>query len=95
MSFSPPLKIARLPVRDDDVLVYGTGVLYKGSLDEKQRCGPGVLTFPDGSVYEGLFLNNKRNGDGESLHAGRMLRCESLIPAVIDDLVYLTQPCRF
>ena len=34
-----------------------------------QRHGPGIIVWPDGSVYEGYLLNDRINGYGRLIHA--------------------------
>jgi hypothetical protein len=33
------------------------------------RCGKGIQVWPDGSLYEGWWLDNKTNGKGRIIHA--------------------------
>lgn len=46
---------------------------YEGQWNEKtqERDGMGVLIWPDGSIYEGFWKQNKANGKGRLIHADR------------------------
>ena len=46
---------------------------YEGEWNKKtnERDGMGVLIWPDGSIYEGFWSNNKANGKGRLIHADR------------------------
>ena len=46
-------------------LRFDDGATYVGTLDEKGKLsGHGVYTFPDGTIYDGLWSNGQRNGAG-------------------------------
>ena len=45
------------------------GVIYIGEWDsEGRRCGKGKQLWPDGTVYEGYWLNDHGNGEGRLIH---------------------------
>lgn len=47
------------------------GARYKGQWNSvlNQREGRGVQIWPDGSIYEGYWKNDKANGRGRLIHA--------------------------
>lgn len=46
------------------------GEKYEGELDEQgNKSGKGTLVWPDGSIYEGYFLDDKASGRGRLIHA--------------------------
>ena len=47
------------------------GAFYKGQWNKlsKQREGQGIQIWPDGSIYEGHWMNDKANGSGRLIHA--------------------------
>ncbi len=46
---------------------YQSGASYKGAVQSNKRSGKGVFTWPNGSVYDGEFVENMRHGKGESV----------------------------
>ena len=59
----------------DETLVRGRveskdGSIFEGELDHKGRkTGRGVFILPDGSKYDGFFLNDSMSGEGEMLYS--------------------------
>lgn len=51
---------------NDDTAIY-SGQMLKGSNNVKH--GFGIMRWPDGTVYEGLWENNLYNGRGKLYHA--------------------------
>ena len=54
-----PFKILSDSVKYNGQWMVGTNI----------RAGTGVLTWPDGSTYEGWLKDNKANGKGRLIHA--------------------------
>ena len=53
------------PNNSQQTLHFEDGAMYVGSIDESGKfVGHGVYTFPDGTIYDGLWLNGLRNGAG-------------------------------
>ena len=48
-----------------------SGAFYKGQWNKvsNQREGQGIQIWPDGSIYEGNWKNDKANGSGRLIHA--------------------------
>jgi len=55
------------------VVTLENGAKYEGQWDEKtgMRDGIGVQIWPDGSVYEGYWKNDKAHGVGRLIHADK------------------------
>ena len=45
--------------------VFANGSKYKGYWVHNQKHGKGILTYKDGSYYEGSFYKDKRQGYGK------------------------------
>lgn len=54
-----------------DIVVLENGARYRGqwNINSNQREGFGVQIWPDGSIYEGQWKDNKANGNGRLIHA--------------------------
>jgi hypothetical protein len=39
-------------------------ILFQGSFEENKRSGFGSYTYANGDVYEGLWKNDLKNGEG-------------------------------
>ena len=51
-------------------LYYTDGTTYTGKVNpDKQKHGPGRITYSDGSFYEGAFLNDEYEGNGKLMQA--------------------------
>jgi len=59
-------EVEKRPKVDDD----DEGTTYDGEwkIGTEIRQGMGIQTWPDGSVYEGNFYDNKRNGNGRIIY---------------------------
>jgi hypothetical protein len=48
------------------------GFRYVGAWDDGEINGTGIATYANGDVYEGMFVNGRRQGDGrDALRLGR------------------------
>lgn len=45
-------------------LLYASGKVFEGAFHEGQRHGAGVMTYPDGNSYHGLWDRDKKQGGG-------------------------------
>ena len=54
-----------------EMIVLESGAHFEGQWLKftEIRQGEGVQVFPDGSMYEGYWVNNKANGKGRLIHA--------------------------
>lgn len=43
---------------------YNSGAVYRGELYDNKPCGRGLFVWPDGTCYEGDFVDNMRHGTG-------------------------------
>ena len=46
--------------------MYKTGASFVGVVQDYKKIGSGVFIWPDGSKYDGDYVNNLRHGKGES-----------------------------
>lgn len=42
-----------------------TGYNYQGQWTNNLKNGNGIMTYADGKVYDGQFVDNKREGEGK------------------------------
>lgn len=61
--------LGRRETRDSVTLENGARYQGEWHLDTNVRQGKGVQVWPDGSMYEGYWADNKANGKGRLIHA--------------------------
>ena len=71
-SWTKPVRNPEIKAEDVEIrpLVVEDGASYIGEwkIGTEIRQGMGIQTWPDGSVYEGNFYDNKRNGNGRIIY---------------------------
>lgn len=62
--------LVRLILEKRPAKILADGSQYEGQwvVGSQTRAGKGLLTWPDGSIYEGWWLNNKAHGKGRLIH---------------------------
>jgi len=50
-------------------------ITYNGIWEKGLKTGTGELKYPDGSIYKGEFLNNKRHGEGTYYYSNGDIFC--------------------
>lgn len=63
MAFSP-LPRLKTASKTEQQIEYSTGAVYSGKVEGQKRIGSGTFYWPNGAKYEGEFLNNERQGQG-------------------------------
>ena len=51
---------------------YKTGASFIGTIKNHKKVGTGIFTWPNGSKYEGPFVENHRHGKGQLSHHGNI-----------------------
>jgi len=46
---------------------YPTGAIYKGEWKDDKREGNGIITYESETKFEGIWINNRRNGFGKQI----------------------------
>ena len=69
------------------------GVLYLGEFDVGgMRKGFGISVYPDGSVFEGIFNNDKPNGQGRKTYSDGSQFTGTFLNGKISDTGVLVTP---
>ena len=63
------MTLGRRELRDGQILENGAKYCGEWIQGTETRQGKGQQTWPDGSMYEGYWLDNKANGQGRLIHA--------------------------
>lgn len=50
----------------DTQVTYKTGASFTGSVQDYKKIGSGCFIWPDGSKYDGDYVNNLRHGKGKA-----------------------------
>ena len=68
-----------------DCREYKSGAKYKGEVDNFWKAGWGSFVWPNGSTYEGHFVDNVRHGNGEQRTPKKLLvtLCKNVLLIII------------